>query len=111
MAEKDSDSNSSATETPEKAAKHEQSEESEPAQTSGEAEHSGKSAEEQSTMPEEDKEAILNSIATIEALIAEKESQLDELRERAVSSKMELENVKARLQRESDNARKFAVQV
>ena len=111
MAEKNSNSDSSATETSEEMAKHEQSEKSEQDQTSGEPESSGKSEEKQSALTEEDKEAIINSIATIEALIAEKHSQLDELRERSVSSKAELENVKTRLQRESDNAKKFAIQV
>ena len=80
-------------------------------QTTGEPESSGKSGKEQSEMPEEDNEAILNAISTVEALIAEKESQLTELKERAVSSKAELDNVKTRLQRESDNAKKFAIQV
>ena len=76
-------------------------------------ESSGKDEEEQCGKPneEEDEEAIIRSIASIEALIAEKEGQLDELRERAVLSKAELDSVRTRLQRESDNSRKFAIQV
>ena len=41
-------------------------------QTTGEPESSGKSEKEQSEMPEEDNEAILNAISTVEALMAEK---------------------------------------
>ena len=79
----------------------------------GKPESSVKGEEDQSAKPnkEEEEEAITRSIALIEALIAEKEGQLDDLRERAVSSKAELDSVRTRLQRESDNSKKFAIQV
>ncbi|MCO5562189.1 hypothetical protein L7F22_015815 [Adiantum nelumboides] len=58
----------------------------------------------------EDKEVLLKSIADLEALISEKQSQFVELKERAVTTKAELENVRTRSQREADNTKKYAIQ-
>eukprot|EP00250_Pteridium_aquilinum_P005635 c15701_g1_i1 orf=150-1073(+) len=65
---------------------------------------------EQAAESEEDKEALLNSIAQLEALLSEKDSQLVELKERAITAKAELDNVRTRSQREADNTKKYAIQ-
>ncbi|KAI5081049.1 hypothetical protein GOP47_0004232 [Adiantum capillus-veneris] len=57
-----------------------------------------------------DKEALLNAIGELEVLISEKQSQLVELKERAETTKAELENVRTRSQREADNTKKYAIQ-
>ncbi|KAH7283341.1 hypothetical protein KP509_34G002300 [Ceratopteris richardii] len=64
----------------------------------------------QAAKEEQEREALSKAIGELEALIAEKESQLVELKERALATKAELESVRARLQREADNTKRYAVQ-
>lgn len=57
-----------------------------------------------------DKEALLSSLAEQEALLQDKDKQLAELKERALTSMAELENVRDRLKREAENTKKYAIQ-
>ncbi|KAH7276298.1 hypothetical protein KP509_39G001400 [Ceratopteris richardii] len=76
----------------------------------GKEEPSLKADSKQAAKEEQEREALSKAIGKLEVLIAEKESQLVELKERALATKAELESVRARLQREADNTKRYAVQ-
>lgn len=57
------------------------------------------------------REDLVKLVVEKEQLVLKKEEELEQMKDKVLRSLAELENVKARTRRESENTKKFAIQV